>query len=359
MIQLAQFSTFRWVLVFCISSFFHVSSTFSQAGEPLKILFVGNSYTHYNNMPKIFDKMVKESGQEMDVEMSAASGHSFKMHCQRPEMFQTIKSKKWDYVVLQGFSRELSYAKAHIDTASVPYIRQILDSIYANNSCTKVMLFMTWGYKNGWKEREEIASFNAMGDSIRRGYEYISESYDLPIVPVGGVWKEVLHDSTIALHQEDQQHPNDAGSYLTASTFYAALFSSMPNDSFHGKLKEDDAVYLQKKAYDYVSTYAETFKLQRNTMTVNYVEDKPRKVVVEVAANYPEATSYSWNLDDGAGLVDSAVTYTFKKPGTYPIELEVQSSCGSQYARRIVQCKRKCEFRKPKRRSSKVVKEKS
>jgi hypothetical protein len=62
--------------------------------------------------------------------MNAKSNHTFKMHSQRLDMYDVIRSKKWDYIVLQGFSRELKYDKEQIDTASLPFIKQILDSIY-------------------------------------------------------------------------------------------------------------------------------------------------------------------------------------------------------------------------------------
>ena len=101
--------------------------------NPMKILFIGNSYTHYNSMPELFERLAKSKKIKIDVVMNARSNHTFKMHCQRPEMFETIRSKKWDYVVLQGFSRELMYEKEVIDTASLPYFKQILDSVYSNH----------------------------------------------------------------------------------------------------------------------------------------------------------------------------------------------------------------------------------
>ena len=98
--------------------------------NPMNVLFIGNSYTHYNSMPFIFQKMATSKNIKINVEMNAKSNHTFKMHSQRLDMYDVIRSKKWDYVVLQGFSRELKYDKEQIDTASLPYIKQILDSIY-------------------------------------------------------------------------------------------------------------------------------------------------------------------------------------------------------------------------------------
>src|SRR5690606_15913872 len=81
--------------------------------QPQNILFIGNSYTHMNKMPALFDKIAEAKGVKMHVEMNALSNHSFKMHSLRPELYTKLRERKWDYVVLQGFSRELSYPKEY------------------------------------------------------------------------------------------------------------------------------------------------------------------------------------------------------------------------------------------------------
>ena len=98
--------------------------------QPMRILFIGNSYTHYNNMPLLFEKMAKSKGIKLEVTADAKSNHSFKMHAERKELFETINSQKWDYVILQGFSRELAQETKIIDSLTLPFAKQILDSIY-------------------------------------------------------------------------------------------------------------------------------------------------------------------------------------------------------------------------------------
>jgi hypothetical protein len=55
----------------------------SYATEKKNILFIGNSYTHYNNMPKIFDQLASSKGYDLQVEMFAKSSHTCKMHSER------------------------------------------------------------------------------------------------------------------------------------------------------------------------------------------------------------------------------------------------------------------------------------
>lgn len=104
----------------------------------MRVLFVGNSYTHYNNMPKLFTDIANSKNINVDVHMSAKSSHTFKMHSERTDLYQDIQREKWDYVVLQGFSRELSTDIETIDSMVVPYVKRITDSIYHQNPCATI-----------------------------------------------------------------------------------------------------------------------------------------------------------------------------------------------------------------------------
>lgn len=255
------------LLTFLFSCSFN--SIGSDRDEPrMNILFIGNSYTHMNNMPGIFEKIAKSKGVDINVVMDAKSGHTFKMHSERDELFETIRSEKWDYVILQGFSRELSESPSYIDSASVPYISNLLDSIYANDSNSNVLFFQTWGYKEGFKEREEVSTNQSMSDSIRVGYAYVSDLFDLPVVPVGQVWSNFRASNTkIDLYHKDLAHPSYHGSYIIACTFYTAIFKQNLKKAYSGRLKRRVAKQLQNSAHSYVMRHLDNFKLDREIDT--------------------------------------------------------------------------------------------
>jgi hypothetical protein len=49
------------------------------------------------------------------------------------------------------------------------------------------------------------------------------------VAPVGVAWQlGVTRDSSLALWQPDGSHPTQAGTYLAACVFYAALFRASP-----------------------------------------------------------------------------------------------------------------------------------
>ena len=65
----------------------------------------------------------------------------------RSKVYQAIRNKKWDYVVIQGYSREMLATPMAMKDTTLPALEKILRAVQANDSRSKVMFFMTWGYK--------------------------------------------------------------------------------------------------------------------------------------------------------------------------------------------------------------------
>jgi hypothetical protein len=246
-----------------ITAFFCGSAVTAQAQEviqPMNVLFIGNSFTHMNSMPVMFEKLAISKNVKINVVMSAKSNHTFQMHSERADLYEDINKAKWDYVILQGFSRELGYGNEHIDTAVVPYFQKIVDTLYKNNPCAKLLLYMTWGYENGYAYMNEIGTYEDMSASIESGYRYLAEKYDLAIVPVGNVWKEVRKDyPDYGLYQKDEHHPTKIGSYVVASSFYSAIFRSSPEGGYAAGIPDQVALSIQKTAYNYIKNHLKEY----------------------------------------------------------------------------------------------------
>lgn len=328
---------FRLVLAFLFSSH---SIAQDETSDEMNILFVGNSYTHMYEMPFIFDKIAKAKGKNVHVEMNTRSGASFNVHTTRPDLFETIKSRKWDVVVLQGYSRELTFAPDYLDTATMPYIQQIIDSVRLNNACTNILLHMTWGYKEGFLEREETDSYVKMSDIIADGYQYLSDSLQLPIVPVGRVWKEVRQNyPEIELYDADNAHPSKNGSYLSASTFYAAIFKESPAGAYTSTIGSEAAAKIQKTAGDYVLKNFETFKLNQNFRKIEFQTTKTGRFEMKGIASFQNATSILWNFGDGNTSTNSIVKHTYAKDGKYNVTLTVEDECGLRVIKKTIKFK--------------------
>lgn len=271
--------------------------------------------------------------------MDAKSSHTFQMHSKRPELYKNIRSTKWDYVVLQGFSRELAQDRDVIDKSSLPYLKQLLDSVYANNSCTNVLLYQTWGYETGFKDDSLGIDWNyqTMSDRIHQGYLYVSEQLNLSIVPVGKAWETVKENHPqINLYQEDKQHPSLAGSYLAASCFYAALFKTDPYVTFTAKLDTKQAGLIQETAGTYILMNKNRYKINQNSVEIDVKLTDENKKVVHLTANYPNAKSVTWDFGDGMTETALKTRHVYGKPGNYEVKIKVQDSCGERLMKRKV-----------------------
>jgi hypothetical protein len=323
-----------------ISLFFLSSVSFTQliTNDSINILFIGNSYTHMNNMPAIFDKIANAKGKLVHVEKNTQSGASFQVHTTRLDLYESIKSRNWDFIVLQGYSRELSHTITHIDSATIPFLNQIIDTINLYNPCVNLLLYNTWGYKYGFADREEINSYDKMQDSIIKGYRYLNTIYNIPIVPVGMVWRNVIKaNPKLNLYKEDNEHPNKIGSYLSACTFFSAIFKESPEGAVTSTISAEHAKIVQVAAFKYVLTNYTDLNLDLNRSSLSYYRTSDVKYIVECKSNYPNAMCIMWDFDDGEYSSSPNPIYRYKKPGKYKVKLYIDDVCGERvYEKKII-----------------------
>jgi hypothetical protein len=312
-------------------------SVYSGTSDSLKILFIGNSYTHMNNMPKIFERLCKEKEKPVYVQMNTMAGASFKVHFSRNDMFEAIKSKKWDYIVLQGYSRELSLSYDKIDQETVPHLSKIIDSVKIYNPCANMLFYMTWGYKNGYTETKENDTYEKMTNNISNGYRYIASCYDFPIVPVGIVWYRLrLKYPEINLYDADEAHPNKNGSYLSACTFYCSIFKESVSGAFTGTIDSKVALAIQKEASDYVLSNLSDLGLEKNYFYIKPERTTSGKYKLIAKASFSNTATYLWDLGNGVTKSENQFDYYYKKSGTYRIKLTVNEPCGSRVFSRTI-----------------------
>ena len=70
-----------------------------------RVLFFGNSFTFYHDMPTMFAELARTSGHEVVVEVVAPGGQSLSGHAESTTTPERITSGDWDYVILQEHSR--------------------------------------------------------------------------------------------------------------------------------------------------------------------------------------------------------------------------------------------------------------
>ncbi|MDX2413283.1 MAG: hypothetical protein QNK16_12615 [Woeseiaceae bacterium] len=219
------------------------SSAQAIGGEPDKVLFVGNSFTYYNNgLHKHYEAIVESANGLLDSRiMTISSGHLREHIAGLPSL---AASDNWDVIVLQGYSK----GPIGDDTAKKfrKAAKQLVRVIRRNDA--KPVFFMTWAYID---EPEMTALLDD-------AYTSIGKKLDAQVVPVGLAFERAIEQRPdLKLRIADRKHPTLAGTYLAACTFYAALHQQNPGGlGYTAGLDPDDAAFLQRVAWDTAEEYS-------------------------------------------------------------------------------------------------------
>lgn len=220
----------------------------SELQGPRNVLFVGNSFTYYNNSLHNHYRALVQSAAPDDVQdgrirsMTISGGQLPEHAAGLPAM---LNSEKWDIVVLQGHSR----GPIEAETADA-FRRAARD--YAEiirKSGAEPVFFMTWAY-DGKPEMTALLS---------GAYTGLRKILNAEVVPVGLAFATATAERPeIRLRIDDGKHPSLAGTYLAACTFFAALHDTSPvGITYTAGLDEETAAYLQDIAWTTVEAYGE------------------------------------------------------------------------------------------------------
>src|SRR5437588_10006169 len=151
--------------------------------SPLKVLFIGNSFTARNDLPGLITRMAATRGKKIEHRLISAGGASLRRHWNAGEALKAIEEGKYDYVVLQEQST-LPIKNAKRMHESVRLFDQAIKAAGA-----KTVLYMTWSRQHAPESQKPIID----------AYTGIGRELDATVVPVGVAWQSVLakHDHPV------------------------------------------------------------------------------------------------------------------------------------------------------------------
>ena len=194
----------------------------------MRILFIGNSFTYYNDMPTaIFAKIAEQNGRELTVDSVTVGGWSLLKYAEGSDEHSKraldALSEKPDIVILQ----EQSHAPISSPEDFYRAARSLVKMV--NEVGSTVYLYATWGYK---AEHQSLLKYGTdtadMEAKLRRAYMNIAEELGVAVCYVGAAMTYAYTESDLELYKEDNYHPALCGSALAALTIYATIFSCDP-----------------------------------------------------------------------------------------------------------------------------------
>ncbi len=213
------------------------------SNQVIRVLFIGNSLTTFNDMPSIVEKMGSMAKEKINIEtfMIAKAGDSLDIIAKsRMSPFskysKSIESKEWDYIVLQDHSKAPISSRNQMMKAA-----EVLVKINQKNKA-KTIFFMTWAPKVKPDQIGEISMvYNSLGKSLGS-----------KVAPVGLAWDYIMRNSTINLYDLPGIHPNIAGTLLTACTIFSTITDQQCEFSagdFPKNLSKKETDYLRDTAW--------------------------------------------------------------------------------------------------------------
>ena len=246
------------VLVFAVLcalslSMVNVQSDEIEFGNPsakntIRVLFIGNSYTFFNDLPVLVSTIAASAKPSIIIETAqyTRAGYSLEQHWNEGQAVNEIR-KGWHFVVLQEYStRPIQDPERMYEFA-----RKFDAEIKASGAQT--VFFMTWA-------RQHLPD---MIEGLAQAYTEIAAELGARLAPVGRAWEKSIEERPdLVLHLPDQSHPSVHGSYLAACVFFTVLTGKSPLGLAHeatgglDQISERDIAFLQRIALATVEEYS-------------------------------------------------------------------------------------------------------
>lgn len=233
------------------------------------VLFFGNSFTFVNDIPGMMEAIAVSKGKTVSTLKVTQSGEGWAYHLSKPATDIALKSRTWNWVVLQDYSLNATHARKVEDFMKTG--QEFEDRIAQESPKANILLYETWAYSPKHpifaataKSPAQFASPDEMYGEIHKNYAALQAALQgrdaqrqVLLAPVGTAFAQCAREHPeINLYAIDFKHPSPSGSYLSALVLYATLFHDSPLGAAPGRkvdpgvakaLQEVAAEVTQKK----------------------------------------------------------------------------------------------------------------
>ena len=220
----------------------------------MKILFIGNSYTFYNDLPKLLQALATENGHAVEYCEVLCGGRHLYDYLDRLDEYKAkldsiVETDSFDYAILQDHSVGAMIAPERFHDA----VKRMKEKF--GNRVNRIVLYETWGRKEG---SETLAQYGwtrlGMTETIAREYRLCGENNGCAVSPVGECFARVMElTDAIDLYNPDLTHPSYEGSCLAAIMHYAKIFGELPTQTASLNLPDATAALFVRVAAEHMN----------------------------------------------------------------------------------------------------------
>jgi parallel beta-helix repeat protein len=231
--------------------------------RPLRILFLGNSFTTYGTVGDFVDYFAVSEGWPNPVTQVYGWGsYSLNTHRFNATSLAYVDQGNWDFVVLQEYSTKPTDSIYGNATGFKQDVAWFYDRIKATSPNAKIILYETWA-RHPDHDYYPIIFLNhsVMQAQLRYHYNDAANNYvpshvtypsknDIEVAPVGDVWEQHLYfeSNPLRLHDVDNYHASwYDGIYLNGLVLYSTIYNSITTGlGTLGNVSPSNAARLQQ-----------------------------------------------------------------------------------------------------------------
>ncbi|MBE6569504.1 MAG: DUF4886 domain-containing protein [Ruminococcaceae bacterium] len=188
------------------------------------ILFIGNSFTYYNDLPAMLQAMFAETGRELCPGRILKGGSYLSQYTvpdsEHGRIFaENYPAADWDYIVLQ----DQSFQPAGNPEAFFASVDKILSCMEGHHA--KLIFYSTWAYRDNTEKLSGTGmSYMQMLEGLTASYKKAAEDHGALRVRAGEAFLRSMETCpAIDLYMPDDFHPSPCGSYLAACLFFKTI----------------------------------------------------------------------------------------------------------------------------------------
>ena len=202
----------------------------------MNILFIGNSYTYFFDLPSLFADLCRQNGRDVRVDSVTAGGRELHECLDETNsvlhptdslanrIAELIDKVKYDVLILQEQSC-LPYHNPSLFHVGAKGLSSIINA-------DRTVMYATWGRADG---SETLTHYGWTRQSMTKGlYESYCQAAALvngEVSPVGLCFAEIVDKHPeIDLYDPDKSHPSYTGTCVAALCHYKTVFGEMPRD---------------------------------------------------------------------------------------------------------------------------------
>ncbi len=221
----------KFILLFWLTG--TLLSATAQENEK-RILFVGNSFIYFYNMPQMVASMAETQGVKLICRQSTVGGSNLEQHWKGEKGTKTrklLEEQNWDYVVFNNHSLSAIATPESFHE----YGRKFAELVKAKGATPVFMI--TWGYRSNPLIQSQVTP----------AYEQLARKAGAMVVPAGPLIQQARELRPDLVLYQDDKHPSENGTYLIALAFFK-FFTGLPTADIPKRLttsdKDGELLYL-------------------------------------------------------------------------------------------------------------------